>query len=188
LIPGLDGQVLEEDEYVNLALEHLNKAGLLGEKTYDDPQGAHMMLANRPTDGSEEDEQSSQKNVVVTLKRVIDVEGSPVAVLGEGGVMRVQMNNDGTMLNTAAVWREIVDFTEEVPIKTFDEALEEALAQIENAEYYQLDTWNWGYKELAGSVEQTELRPFFQFTFTPLDPEMIVEYPPQFIEFTAERE
>jgi hypothetical protein len=188
LILGLEEPPLDEQEYMDLALDFLRRQGWLGERTFADPEGVRMMLARTPIEGGAEDEQPLQKNVIVTLRRVIDIQGLPVHVLGEGGVMRVQMNNDGTVLNASIVWRDIVEFGEEVPIKTFDEAVAEALRLVVNAENYQLDQWNWGYREEAGNVEQTELRPFFQFTFKTVDPERILEFPPQFIEIPAERQ
>jgi hypothetical protein len=122
----------------------------------------------------------------VTFKRQIDVDGVLVDVLGEGGLMAVQMNNDGSVLNASKVWRDIVSAEERVPVKTYEEAYEEALGQLENPQAYELDRWLWGYKEAAGNVQQTELRIVSRFWFTPADPETLLEYPPRMIEIPGQ--
>ncbi len=99
----VDGPVLEEEEYIERALS------FIGEQDWDDrdfaePMGARFMIATTPVEGgtdvegltvTRDDMQRSQKNVLLTFKRQIDVDGVPVNVLGEGGEMSVQMNNDG---------------------------------------------------------------------------------------------
>jgi hypothetical protein len=114
------------------------------------------------------------------------VDGVPVNVLGEGGEISVQMNNDGSVMNASNVWRQISGVKEEAPVKTYDEAYEEALEQLENPQAYELESWTWGYLEAAGNVEQTELRIVFRFSFVPIDPEALMEYPPQMIEIPGQ--
>jgi hypothetical protein len=182
---GEDGQQLDEREYLDLALRFLEEQGWVGDKTFNPPTGVHMMLTSHPVEGGDEVQQ--QKDVIVSFKRVVEVEGLAINVLGEGGEMQVQMNNDGSVLNASIVWRELGEIIQEVPIWTFDEALDMALQQVPNAEQYQLETWNWGYKEESGNIEQTELRPVFQFTFVSIDPDALVDFPPVLIEISAER-
>jgi len=179
----LDGPVLEEEEYIERALSFIGDQGW-NDKDFAEPMGARFMIATTPVEGGMDgDMQPSQKNVVLTFKRQIDVDGVPVNVLGEGGAMMVQMNNDGSVMNASNVWRQISGVKEEeAPVKTYDEAYEEALEQLEDPQAYELDDWTWGYLEAAGNVEQTELRIVFRFSFVPTDPEASLEYPPQMIE------
>jgi hypothetical protein len=190
----LDGPVLEEDEYVQRALS------FIGDQEWNDkdlaqPMGARFMIATTPVEGAVDaqgytvtgsDMQPSQKNVLLTFKRQIDVDGTPVNVLGEGGEMMVQMNNDGSVMNASIIWRQISGVKQEAPVKTYDEAYEEALEQLEDPEAYELDDWTWGYMEAAGNVEQTELRIVFRFSFVPADPEALEDYPPQMIEVAGQ--
>jgi len=179
----LDGPVLDEEEYIQRALSFIGEQDW-NNKDFAEPMGARFMIATTPVEGGTDgDMQPSQKNVVLTFKRQVDVDGVPVNVLGEGGGMTVQMSNDGSIMNASIVWRAISGVKEEqAPVKTYDEAYEEALEQLEDPQAYELDDWTWGYLEAAGNVEQTELRIVFRFWFVPSDHEALMEYPPQMIE------
>jgi hypothetical protein len=184
--PTVDGPVLEEEEYIQRALSFIGDQGWDG-GDFAEPMGARFMIATTPVEGGMDgDMQPSQKNVVLTFKRQIDVDGVPVNVLGEGGEMTVQMNNDGSVMNASMVWRQISGVKEEAAVKTFDEAYEEALEQLEDAQAYELESWAWGYLEAAGNVEQTELRIVFRFSFVPTDPDALEDYPPQMIEIPGQ--
>jgi hypothetical protein len=190
----VDGPVLEEEEYTERALSFIGEQGWDG-KDFAAPMGARFMIETMPVDADADAQgftvtidgiQRSQKNVLLTFKRQIDVDGVPVNVLGEGGEISVQMNNDGSVMNASNVWRQISGVKEEAPVKTYDEAYEEALEQLENPQAYELESWTWGYLEAAGNVEQTELRIVFRFSFVPIDPEALMEYPPQMIEIPGQ--
>ena len=178
---------LSEEEYLELANRHIQEQGWAEGKTFTEPSGIAMMLSSVPAESTQQETSAIQKNVIMTFKRTIDVKGLAVNVLGEGGVMRVQMNNDGSLLNASIVWREAVEVMDEVPIKTFDEALAEATTQLDDPASYKLDQWNWGYKEESGNVEQTELHIVFQFSFVPIDPELVQTDPPRLVEIAGER-
>jgi hypothetical protein len=49
------------------------------------------------------DIQQSQKNVSVSFRRQIEVDGLLADVLGSGGDITLQMNNDGSLLNASKV-------------------------------------------------------------------------------------
>lgn len=185
LKPIVEGPILEEEEYIKRAWGFIEEQAWT-EKNFAEPIGVRFMIARASVEGKQEDLQQFQKNVIVTFKRQIDVDGTLVNVLGEGGVMKVQMNNDGSVLNASKVWREIVGVKQLAPVKTYKEAYKEALEQIKDPQKYKLDRWTWGYKEAAGNVEQTELRIVFRFWFVPADPETLMEYPPQMIEIPGQ--
>jgi hypothetical protein len=67
--------------------------------------------------------------------------------------MTVQLNNDGSLLNASDVWRTVVGEGDVLPVKSYEQALAEALKQIKEPKNYKLSYWNWGYKELSGNVE-----------------------------------
>jgi hypothetical protein len=179
---------LEEAEYIEIAKRYLRELGWIDNKTFSEPIGFSMMLSSQPVENTRQAAITAQKNVIVTFKRTIDVNGLPVNVLGEGGVMRIQMNNDGSLLNANIVWREIEEVKGEVPLKTYDEALAEATAQLDNPGAYQLDQWNWGLKEESGNVKQTELHVVFQFTFVSKDPKLLLTQPPRMVEIAGEKQ
>jgi len=191
----LDGPVLKEEEYTQRALSFIGDQGWDG-GDFAAPMGARFMIETVPVEGGADgqgititrgDIRLSQKNVLLTFKRQVNVGGVLVNVLGEGGEISVQMNNDGSVMNASNVSREISGVKEEAaPVKTYDEAYEEALEQLENPQAYELESWTWGYLEAAGNVEQTELRIVFRFWFVATDPEASVEYPPQMIEILGQ--
>ena len=60
-----------------------------------------------------------------------------------------------------------------------------AYGQIRDPQKYKLENWSWGYKELPGSVEQTEMRNFCQFEFVLVNRELLFDFPPMAIEMIA---
>lgn len=176
-----EGPLLEEEEYINHALRFIQEQGW-AEKDFAEPTGVRFMIETAPVKGIQEERQQIQKNVIVTFQRQIDVDGVRVNVLGEGGAMAVQMNNDGSVLNASKVWRKVVDVRQQARVKRYEEAYEEALGQMKDPQMYKIDRWTWGYKEAAGDAEQSELRIVFQFWFVPADGDTLPEHPPQMIE------
>jgi len=177
--------VLKEEEYINYALDIIRKQAW-SEKTLSKPEGAQIMIQAVPVDSKRKAQPLYQKNVIVTFKRQIDVNGVSINFLGSGGVIRVQMNNDGSILNASKVWRPIVDMNKRVRVKKYKEAYQEALEQMKNPQAYKLDDWTWGYKEAAGNVKQTDLQIVFRFGFVPVDPETQTKYPPRMIEIPGQ--
>ena len=147
-------------------------------------EGSRFVIASVPVKKPAEQEHA-QKNVVVTFKRFVDVEGMLVPILGEGGVIEIQMNNDGSLLNASKIWRELVGYEQWEPVKPFEKALDEARRQIEEPWVYELDNWAWGYVEEAGNVEQEVMRLVLRFWFAPIDPEGVRKHPPVMIEIPA---
>ncbi len=174
---------LPEEEYIKRAWGHIEERGWV-EENYAEPMGVRFVIETTPVEGKQEERRRLQKSVIVTFRRQIDVNGTLINVVGEGGKLQVQMNNDGSLLSASKVWRRIVGVKEEARVKTFEEAFGEALTQTGAPEAYMLDRWTWGYKEESGNVKQTELRVVFQFWFMPVDlkTEGVMEHPPQMIE------
>jgi hypothetical protein len=176
-----EGPVLEEQEYIDRALRFIREQGW-AERDFSEPMGVRSMIETTPVKDTRQVQRRLQKNVIVTLKRQIDVDGVLVNVLGEGGVMAVQMNNDGSVLNASKVWREVVSARQQAEVKSYEQAYQEALQQIDDPQMYELDHWTWGYKEAAGGAAQSELRIVFQFWFAPADHDTLPAHPPQMIE------
>ena len=179
--PSAEESVLEEQEYIDRALRFIREQGWT-EKSFSEPMGVRFVIDTTPVKDTREVQKRLQKNVIVTLKRQIDVAGELVNVLGEGDVMAVQMNNDGSLLNASKVWREVASVRQQAQVKSYEEAYQEALGQIKDRQIYELDRWTWGYKEAAGDAEQSELRIVFQFWFAPADRDTLPAHPPQMIE------
>jgi hypothetical protein len=177
---------LPEKEYISRAFAFIERQKWT-EKYFAEPTGTKMMLESVPVNRGSKERRQAQKDVIVVFKRQIEVDSLRVNVLGNGGIMKVQMNNDGSILNATKTWRAVEGVKERVRIKTYDEAYAEALQAMENPKYYKLDRWNWGYKEFAGNVAQTELNVVFQFAFVPIEKKMMIDFPPRIVEVKGQK-
>jgi hypothetical protein len=175
--------ILSEGAYLDRAFRHLSSLHWQ-EEYVSGPTGVRMMVASVPVEKPVEQEHS-QKNVIVSFRRQIDVEGVLVPVLGEGGVMDVQMNNDGTLLNASKVWRQVVGFERWEPIRPYDQALAEALERTGAPDRYGLSDWAWGYVEEAGNVRQSVLELVYRFWFVPTDSKALPDLAPIMVEIPA---
>jgi hypothetical protein len=172
---------LKEGEYIEQAMSIIRKQGWT-EKDFRKPQGVRLQIQTMPIK-SKEDIQHFQKNVIVKIKRQITVDGLEIPVLGRGGVMTIQMNNDGTLLNSSKIWRQIVGIKKKARVKSYKQAYNEAIEKLQkHHQAYKLDRWIWGYKEAPGNMKQDELRIVFFFEFLPINEEMMREHPPRRIE------
>lgn len=174
---------LSEEAYVDLAWRHVDQLGW-SEELASEPIGSRMMIAAVPMEQPERQE-LIQKNVIVYLKRLVDVEGTIVPVLGEGGIIEIQMNNDGSLLNASKVWREIVDFAVWEPVKPYEQALNEALRQIQHAWAYEVDDWACGYVEAAGNEAQEVMQLVYRFWLIPIAQGQLRELAPMMVEVPA---
>ena len=180
-----EGKVLSEEEYLRLALDAMQKQGW-DEKYLNEPIGDSLRIQSVPVKGEGQDIQEVQKNVTIYFKRQVETGGQLVNVIGPGGLMTFQMNNDGSLLNAAKVWRAVAGEGEVLPVKSYEQALAEAMKQIERPKNYKLSNWNWGYKELDGNVAQDEMRIVFIFDFVPVEAQMAYEFPPVTIEVAGQ--
>jgi hypothetical protein len=181
--PAGEPPLLTEDAYFDTAARHARELGWL-EGHMSRPVGARMMIASVPREKPAEQEHV-QKNVIVTFARLLEVKEASVPVLGEGGNIEIQMNNDGSLLNASKVWREVAGFGPWEKVKPYEEALAEAMAQIKEQRAYQVDNWEWGYVEEAGNVEQGAMRLVFRFWLAPAAGEDVRTTPPLMIEVPA---
>jgi len=174
---------LSEEEYIDRAWSHIDEFGW-EEAFVSDPVGSRMMIAAVSTEEAER-QATVQKNVIVTFKRLLDVEGTVVPVLGEGGVMEIQMNNDGSLLNASKVWREVVEFDQWSRVKTYEEAVEQALRETGHAWAYAVDDWAWGYVESSGNEPQEVMELVYWFWLTPNEQGQVRDLAPTMIEVPA---
>jgi hypothetical protein len=105
-----------------------------------------MVLESVPVVNRTYDVARSQKGVILLFRRQIDLDGRSVPVLGDGGLIRVVLNNDGSVARAAKTWREIAGVRKIARVKPFDTAYREATAARRPGRY-RLDGWAWGYKE-----------------------------------------
>jgi len=160
--PALAKEALADTKYVAEAAEWIRVLGWSGE-TVSDVHGTRTMISTTPKAGG--DSVLYQKNTVIVFPRVIDVGGTKVPVIGAGGKMVVQLNSNGGLAKASKVWRQ-VSLGAAVPLKPYATALAEAQAALGSAAtQYRLDSWDWGYKEEAGSVPQQDMRVALQFRF-----------------------
>jgi len=181
-----DMRTIPEKEYLSKADAFVKKMGWHNEEV-GQPKITRLATASIPAEGGSKQIVRGQKTVVVTYQRRINVRGTPVEVLGAGGKIKLAMNNKGRVLNATQVWRKVEQTSGEIKLKTLEQAKAEAARKLSSPDAYVLDQWRWGYKEPAGNVAATELKPVFQFAFVPKDQTKTVEFPPRIVEITAER-
>ncbi|MGB0126831.1 MAG: hypothetical protein WBP72_04265 [Rhodocyclaceae bacterium] len=167
-------------------------ASLLRELNWQDgevgePVVTQIATASMPIGGSAADIKQAQEGALVTYRRQIDVRGKRIDVLGEGGVMKVHLDNAGSVVAATRVWRKLTPTAVVVKIKPFEEARSEATAKLAKADAYKLDQWKFGYKEAAGNVRQEELPVVYQFAFVPKDRDDAMNTPPRIVEISAEK-
>jgi len=180
-------KALSEEKYIQEAGLIINKQGL-AEKDISGPIGTRMVIDRIPKEGKFSEIARFQKNVIVTFKRQVIIENKIVNFVGEGGVISIQLNNDGSILNATKVWRTIKGIRKITKAKAQQQALKEAMEKIKEKEAYRIADWTWGYKEEAGNVKQSELRSVYIYNFVPKDLEKSRDFPPRVIEISAHLE
>jgi len=160
-----DDRPLREDEYLDRAGRFLRAMGLA--EAAGHPEGIRMMLESVPVVNRTYDVDRRQKSVILHFRRQVDLDGKSAPVLGDGGLIRVVMNNDGSIAQAAKTWREIAGVRKIARVKPFDTAYREAEQLLARPEKYRLDGWRWGYKEYGDREEQADLRVVHVFYFAP---------------------
>lgn len=180
-----DAPVLSDSSYLETAKKFLEKQGW-AEREMLEPVGERMVMERAPETGNYKDSLVvSQKNVVISFRRQIEIGGRYYNTVGEGGQMIVQLNNDGSLYNASKVWRKIEGVKRTAKTKDYDQAFAEAVKQIAERDAYKLDSWIWGFEEHAGNVRQDELKAVYIFNFAPIDMERVMEIPPRAIKVSA---
>jgi len=174
---------LPEEAYLDFALRHVEELGWR-ENLTSEPIGSKMMIAGVSVEEPIK-QQVVQKNVTVRLKRLVDLDGLLVPVLGEGGVIEIQMNNDGSLLNAAKVWREIAEYGALEPVKPYEQALYEALRETKDPGAYGVSNWAWGYVASAGNEAQEAMRLVYRFWLTPSEAGQLRDLAPIMVEIPA---
>jgi hypothetical protein len=145
-----------------------------------------MMLETVPVSNRTFEVIRRQKSVFIAFRRQVELDGKSIPVLGDGGLIRLQMNNDGSIARAAKIWREITGVRKIARIKPYEATYAEALQQIANPASYRLDGWTWGYKEFEGSAEQADLRIVHIFYFTPKGQDSALLVAPVNVEIAAQ--
>ena len=178
---------LKEEEYVQSAERIVREQGWKEDRV-GQAKGYRTLIQTAPKDGKQSELRTIQKNVVVTFRREIELDGKTVPVLGEGGVMSFQLNNDGSVLNASKVWRPMKGVLRTTKAKRYAQAYKEALGKVKEPEAYKLADCIWGYEEAAGNVKQTELKAVYVFNFLPKDARKAKNYPPLIVKISAHLE
>jgi len=179
--PG--GQPLGEDVYLDRADRFLRQLGLA--EAAARPEGIRMMLESVPVVNRTYDVTRRQKSVILHYRRQVDLDGKSAPVIGDGGLIRVVLNSDGSVARAAKTWREITGVRKIARVKPFDTTLREAERQLATPGGYRLDGWAWGYKELASGEEQADLKVVHVFYFTPKAGGTDLDLAPRRIEIAA---
>jgi hypothetical protein len=179
-----DDPALKEEQYLERAARFLQEWGIA--EASAKPEGIRMMLETVPVNNRTFEVIRRQKGVFITFRRQVELDGKPVPVLGDGGVIRLQMNNDGSIARAAKVWRQITGIRKIARIKPYETTYGEALQQLANPASYRLDGWTWGYKEFEGTAEQADLTIVHIFTFTPKGQDGALQAVPVKVEIAAQ--
>lgn len=156
---------LREDEYLDRAGRFLRDMGLA--EAAGKPEGIRMVIESVPVVNRTYDVVRSQKSAILHVRRQVDLDGKSAPVIGDGGLVRVVLNNDGSIARAAKTWREIAGVRKIARVKPFDTAYREAEQLLGHPERYRLDGWLWGYKESGDGEEQADLRIVHVFYFAP---------------------
>jgi hypothetical protein len=181
-----DVRTLKEDQYLDRAARFMRDWGMT--EAAAKPEGVRMMLETVPVSNRTFEAIRRQKSVFITFRRQVELDGKSIPVLGDGGLIRLQMNNDGSVARAAKVWREITGVRKIARIRPYETTYGEALQQLANPASYKLDGWTWGYKEFEGSAEQADLRIVHIFTFTPKGQESALQVAPVKVEIVAQQD
>ena len=176
---------LPEQAIVPVAQQIVASLGLT-EANVAETESYRNMLAKRAVRETAGKVETIPKNAVVTFRRQLEVEGRPVPVLGNGGLIKVALNNDGSLRNLAKVWRTVAGTARRARVMTPAAAGAEALKQVPNPEQYDVGKVRWGYKELAGNVGQTEMGIVYEVELAPKYPERKTDAPPAMFEIVAQ--
>ena len=179
-----DDPALKEDQYLDRASRFLREWGLA--EADAKPEGVRMMLESVPVSNRTFEVTRRQKCVFITFRRQVELDGKTIPVLGDGGLIRLQMNNDGSIARAAKIWREITGVRKIARVKPYETSYGEALQQLANPAAYKLDGWTWGYKEFEGSAEQADLRIVYIFYFTPKGQDTALQVAPVKVEIAAQ--
>ena len=95
------------------------------------------------------------------------------------------MNNDGSLLNAAKVWREIAEYGALEPVKPYEQALYEALRETKDPSAYGVSDWAWGYVASAGNEAQEAMRLVYRFWLTPSEAGQLRDLAPIMVEIPA---
>lgn len=104
-----------------------------------------------------------------------------INVLGSGGRIELQLNNDGSVINAMKSWREVQGVLRMERVLQPGEAYTKAQNHTVMPEAYVLDSWSWGYSEWSGRASQSEMKIWYVFNFVPNvgDGYTAQEYPPR---------
>jgi hypothetical protein len=181
---GLEKVTLGEREYGDAAQRIVEAFGLT-EHDVEPPVVEQMMIESRSADGTKSEQ--VQKNVIVTIRKRLYLDKTPVQVLGQGGQIKVQLNNDGTLMNLAKVWRTTVGKIREVELMPLERAREQALGRTPKPDEYKVLRWHLGYAEETGNVRQDEMKAIYVFELVPTDLQKRAELPPMLVEIPAQQ-
>jgi hypothetical protein len=179
------GPGLKREQALERAVRFLEQRQL-AEAVAAEPEVERMMLQSRPAAREAKPGPAIEKSTEVRFRRMVDVDGSRVPVLGAGGVIEVTLNPDASVARVVKVWRSLAGVKRVAPVKSLEEASAEASKKLGETKEYKLDRWDFGYAEADANSNQGEMRVYYHFLFVPRDPEALLTYPPRMIWIAAQ--
>ena len=160
-----DTATLGEEQYLERASKFLKEMAMA--ETAAKPEGVRMMIESVPVNNRTYLVYHRQKSVIVYMRRQVDIDGKLYPVLGDGGLVRLHMNNDGSVARASKVWRENTGVRKFARVRPYETTYGEALTHLANPAAYALESWQWGYKEFEADEAQADLRIVHVFYFVP---------------------
>jgi hypothetical protein len=176
---------LSEQDVIPAAQQIVGSLGL-AEASVAETESYQNMLAKRSVRDTKAKVETRPKSSVVTFRRQVEVDGQQVPVLGNGGFIKVALNNDGSLRTLVKVWRTVAGTARRAKLKTMAQAQAEALRMVPNPHEYRVANIRWGYKELAGNVAQDEMRVIYEVQLVPNNSERELDAPPAVFEIAAQ--
>ncbi len=167
------------------ALDFVRKIGWVGDDA-GSVSFKKLLTASMPVGGKAADITRGEKGALVTISRRVRNGNQVLDVLGRGGRIDVTLGSDGKVQAASRIWRKAEIGRNEIAIKPYAQALQEAQHQLQKPDAYKLADWRFGYKEEAANIDQRELAVIFEFDFIPKNREELIDFPPQRIEISAE--
>jgi hypothetical protein len=179
-----DTAPLSEEQYLERATRFLKDLAM--DEAAAKPEGVRMMIESVPVINKTYDVSRRQKNVIVLMRRQVDIDGKLHPVLGDGGLVRLLLNNDGSVARASKVWRDITGIRKFARVRPYDTTYGEALTHLTNPSAYALESWQWGYKEFEADETQPDLRIVHVFYFVPKPGSPELQAAPLRIEIAAQ--
>lgn len=170
LTAGMAGKEWSDTQYLDAAKQMIENLGW-NETDIGRVDTLKSVLQVFPYEHKNEEMQVIKllKDITFTFKREISIGKSSVDVQGEDNRIIIRLNPDGTMKRASKSWKRIGEQVENLPVKSYSLAYAEALNKMDDADFYTLSSWNWGYQAALVNNNREMMLMHYYFRFKPVE-------------------